>query len=224
MTSTDPLICRLVYSRRHSCPTASTMRVTSGQYSGIAASSASSCVRVTLSPASQQDSSVYCSSSSMLRPPVISYCTGLLYEPFPPFIPGCRRASAEPHAADGATSKPRSSQQLPPILQADDPTGDQQERHQKHQHAHRKDGGNEDTQSQPQCTDAQKSPAAVSGAPCDVPPSFPFRFYGSICRGGAGVTAAAHKRRAEARPPPSLSVLYLCCQSCKGLSSSYSRT
>ena len=42
--------------------------------------------------------------------------------------------------------------------------------------------------------------------------------------GGAGVTAAAHKERAEAMLPPSLSVLYLCCQSRRSFSSSYSRT
>ena len=41
---------------------------------------------------------------------------------------------------------------------------------------------------------------------------------------GAGVTAAAHKERAEAMLPPSLSVLYLCCQSRRSFSSSYSRT
>ena len=37
------------------------------------------------------------------------------------------------------------------------------------------------------------------------------------------MTAAAHKERAEAMLPPSLSVLYLCCQSRRSFSSSYSR-
>ena len=97
-----PVISR---SRICSCPVASTMRFISGQYSGMAVSSASSCVAVTRPSTSNHVKSRHFSSKSILYHPLISPWLRASYESGVRFIPPRRKRPAAAPAESAAASR-----------------------------------------------------------------------------------------------------------------------
>ena len=76
------------FSRIFNCPTVSTIRAMSGQYSGIAVSMVSSCVVTRFPTTSQHAMSLYFSSMASF----LSFCdTTKAYERSRPIIHGCRK-------------------------------------------------------------------------------------------------------------------------------------
>ena len=97
-----PVISR---SRICSCPVASTMRFISGQYSGMAVSSASSCVAVARPSTSNHVKSRHFSSKSILYHPLISPWLRASYESGVRFIPPRRKRPAAAPAESAAASR-----------------------------------------------------------------------------------------------------------------------
>ena len=121
----------------------------------MAVSSVSSWVSVSREASSQQVMSFHCKPHSI----VIALT-------FPRFVTsvcaGAGGYSRIPNSRRRMPRMPRGARHTtiftlsPPVTQARHAAGDQQKRHQKHQAPHRKHGGDQDAQSQPQRADPQK--------------------------------------------------------------------